>query len=219
MIQVLEKLFVKLAVILQTAQGWALALGLLLMEYFFADHAAVVWLVLAVTLMDAAWGIAVSVTHGQFTLSELMRLTVSKIAVYGCALAVFIGLDRVAGTELGTDVVGSAITLCEAWSMSASMLIMFPHIPVLQLLRKALTGEIANKLRIAPEEVEKAFCCTDSATDGTDANGNANGNANGDCDNVAAYKEERGENANETVNENANENEEEEEADKEQVGD
>ena len=34
------------------------------------------------------------------------------------------------------------------------MLIIFPHIAILQLLRKALTGEIANKLRITPEEVE-----------------------------------------------------------------
>ena len=34
------------------------------------------------------------------------------------------------------------------------MLIIFPHIAILQLLKKALTGEIANKLGVAPEEVE-----------------------------------------------------------------
>ncbi len=157
MLQILEKMITKLGAILQTLQGWVIALGLLLTEYFFADHATVVWLVLTVTLLDAVWGIAVSVSHGQFTLSELMRLTVAKIAVYGCALAVFIGLDKVTGTELGTDVVGSAIILCEGWSMCASMLILFPHIPVLQLLKKALTGEIATKLRINPEDVESAL--------------------------------------------------------------
>ncbi len=157
MIQVITKMFTKLSLILQTAQGWMIALGVFLAEYFFADHATVVWLVLTATLLDAVWGIAVSISHGQFTLSELMRLTVAKIAVYGCALAVFIGLDKVTGTELSTDIVGGAIILCETWSMLGSMLIIYPHIPVLQLLKKALTGEIANKLRITPEEVEEAL--------------------------------------------------------------
>lgn len=157
MIQIIEKLFSKLTAILQTVQGWAVAAGIFVAEYFFADHATVVWLVVAVTLMDAVWGVAVSVRHGQFTLSELLRLTIAKVAVYGCALAVFIGLDKVTGTELSTDVVGSAIILCEAWSMMGSMLIIYPRVPILQLLRKALTGEIANKLRITPEEVEDAL--------------------------------------------------------------
>lgn len=157
MIQVITKMFTKLSLILQTAQGWMIALGVFLAEYFFADHATVVWLVLTATLLDAVWGIAVSISHGQFTLSELMRLTVAKISVYGCALAVFIGLDKVTGSELSTDIVGGAIILCETWSMLGSMLIIYPHIPILQLLRKALTGEIANKLRITPEEVEEAL--------------------------------------------------------------
>ena len=174
MTEVLTKTLTKLSAILQTVQGWAIAAGIFLGEYFLTDHAGVVWLVLAVTLLDAAWGIAVSVTHGQFTLSELMRLTVSKIAVYGCALAVFIGLDKITSSELCTDIVGSAIVLCEAWSMSASMLILFPHIPVLQLLRKALTGEIANKLRTTPEEVEGVFNANENA------NENASEDANGD---------------------------------------
>lgn len=157
MLNIIEKIFIKLGAILQTVQGWVIALGLFLAEYFFADHATVVWLVLTATLLDAVWGIAVSISHGQFTLSELMRLTVAKIAVYGCALAVFIGLDKVTGTELSTDIVGGAIILCESWSMCASMLIIFPHIAILQLLKKALTGEIATKLRIEPEEVEKVL--------------------------------------------------------------
>ena len=154
MTQIIVKTITKLSAILQTVQGWAVAAGIFVAEYFFGDHATVVWLVLTATLLDAVWGIAVSISHGQFTLSELMRLTVAKIAVYGCALAVFIGLDKVTHTELTTDIVGGAIILCETWSMLGSMLILYPHIPILQLLRKALTGEIANKLGVAPEEVE-----------------------------------------------------------------
>lgn len=155
MTHTIAKIFIKLFMILHTAEGWLAALVLAAGEYFFGSHASVVWLVLVATLLDAVWGIAVSVSRGQFTLSGLMRLTVAKIAVYGCALTIFIGLDRMADTELTTSVVGSMIVLCEAWSMSASMLILFPHIPLLRLLRKALTGEIATKLRLTPEEVEE----------------------------------------------------------------
>ena len=157
MIEIIQKLVSKFGSILHTVQGRIITAGIFLAEYFFADHATVVWLVLTATLLDAVWGIAVSISHGQFTLSELMRLTVAKIAVYGCALAVFIGLDKVTHTELTTDIVGGAIILCESWSMCASMLIIFPHIAILQLLKKALTGEIATKLRISPEEVEEAL--------------------------------------------------------------
>jgi hypothetical protein len=157
MLNIIEKIFIKLGAILQTVQGWAIALGLFLAEYFFGSHAAIVWLVLVVTTMDAVWGVAVSVKHGQFTLSELLRLTIAKYAVYGCAMAVFIGLDRLVGTEITATAVGIAIVLVEFWSTCGSMLILFPNMAVLQLLRKALTGEIAAKLRIEPDEVEKVL--------------------------------------------------------------
>lgn len=182
MIQVFEKLFTKLSVILQTLQGWLLALGIFLAEYFFATHGTVVKAVLIVTILDAVWGIAVSIKRGEFTLSELMRLTVAKIAVYGSALAAFIQIDIVANTELCTDIVSIPILLCESWSMAGSMLIINPQMPILRLLKKALTGEIANKLRMTPEEVEQVFAETKSAnkTANKTANGNANGNANED---------------------------------------
>lgn len=143
----------KLCGCLQTVQGWLIGLGVACVDYF-AGHAFVVFLVLAVTLMDAGWGIAVSVRQGIFTLSELMRLTIDKIAVYGCALFVFVGLDKFAETTVTASIVGAAIVLVEFWSSCGSMLILYPHIPLLRLLRKALTGEIAAKLHVKPEEVE-----------------------------------------------------------------
>ena len=106
------------------------------------------------TLMDACWGIAVSVHRGQFTLSELARLTIAKLAVYGCALFFFVSLDRVADTVFSTSIVGAAIAAVEFWSSCGSMLILFPNFLFLRLLRKALTGEIASKLNISEEEVK-----------------------------------------------------------------
>ena len=45
----------------------------------------------------------------------------------------------------------------ELWSTAASMLICFPNMPFLQLLKKALVGEIASKLNVKPEDVEAAL--------------------------------------------------------------
>lgn len=153
MFEVLEKLFTKLDMILQTGWGWTLAISLFFAEYF-AGHKFVIWLVVCVTLMDAAWGVAVSMKRGRFTKSELLRLTIDKLAVYGCAMFVFVGIDKIVDTTLSASVVGAAIVLVEFWSSCASMLILFPHIAFLRLLKKALTGEIANKLNIDENDVD-----------------------------------------------------------------
>lgn len=144
----------RLVALLQTLHGWMVMLGIFFLDYI-AGHEFSVCLVVAVTLMDACWGIAVSLKRGKFALSELARLTVAKFAVYGCALLTFIGIDKIADTELVTSVVAAAITLVELWSACGSMLIIFPSMPALKLLRKALTGEIASKLHVEPEEVEQ----------------------------------------------------------------
>lgn len=152
----LEHIVDKLLSILHTVQGWIVA-GVLFLLDFIAGHELAVGLVVAVTLMDAIWGITVSIKRKKFALSELARLTVGKLAVYGCAMLAFIGLDKMIGMTLTASVIGAAITLVELWSASASMLILFPNFLFLKLLRKALTGEIASKLGVEPEEVEKVL--------------------------------------------------------------
>ena len=49
------------------------------------------------------------------------------------------------------------IILVELFSTAASMLICFPNMPFLKLLKKALVGEIASKMNIKTEDVEKAL--------------------------------------------------------------
>jgi len=157
MTQIIIKTLTKLGAILQTVQGWVIALGLFLAEYFFADHAIVVKAVLIAILLDAVWGISASIKQGKFALSELMRQTVAKIAIYGSALAALIQVDKVASTTLCTTVVSIPILVCEIWSMAGSMLIVKPDMPFLRLFKTVLKGEIANKLGVAPEEVEEAL--------------------------------------------------------------
>ena len=64
----------------------------------------------------------------------------------------------------GTD---AEITLVELWSASASMLILFPNFLFLKLLKKALTGEIADKLGIDPSQVEEVLADSRRASDAT----------------------------------------------------
>lgn len=157
-IEVLKHCLTKLECIIRSVYGWILALTMLIVEYF-SDHAFVVFLVIATTVMDAIWGVTVSVKEKRFTLSELMRNTIGKLAVYGCALFVFIGLDKFIDSTVSAKIVGAAIAMVELWSSSASMLIIFPDFPFLKLISKALTGEIASKLNISPEEVADALEC------------------------------------------------------------
>lgn len=146
----------KLTALVQTAYGWLLAFITVIIDYF-SPHAVVLQLVVAATILDAIWGIAVSVKEGKFTLSELMRNTVGKLTVYGSALFVFVGLDLFTESTISTKIVGAVIMLVELWSSSASMLILYPDFPFLRLFQKALQGEIASKLNIPVEEVQEAL--------------------------------------------------------------
>lgn len=144
----------KLGSILSNGWGWLLGIGLAFLDYF-AGHSFVVFLVAAATLIDAVWGIAVSIHNGQFTKSELARLTFAKLIVYGCVLFVFIGIDKMIDSTITASVIGAAIVLVECWSSCASMLILYPRFLFLRLLKKALLGEIASKLNITEEEVKE----------------------------------------------------------------
>lgn len=141
----------RLASILQSKRGWLVGGGIAVSEYF-AGHGFTVFMVVAVTLMDAFWGIVVAYKRGEFTLSGLARLTIAKLAVYGSCLFVFIGLDKFIDSVLTASIVGAAIVLVEFWSSCASMLILFPNFLFLRLMKKALIGEIASKLHISEEE-------------------------------------------------------------------
>lgn len=132
----IEKILDKLQSILHTLAGWVVAILLFLADYI-VGHELAVGLVVAVTLMDAVWGITVSIKKKRFALSELARLTIGKLAVYGCALLTFIGLDKMIGMVLSASIVSAAICLVELWSASASMLILFPNFFFLKLFKKA----------------------------------------------------------------------------------
>ena len=74
-------------------------------------------------------------------------------------ILIFIFIDKLIGVSNGltTSVICICIILVELFSTAASMLICFPNMPFLKLLKKALVGEIASKMNIKTEDVEKAL--------------------------------------------------------------
>ena len=152
------KVFAKLADIFSTFWGWFLAI-FIGVGNFFAGHIGIINIVLFAVVIDAFWGIFVSVKQGKFVLSELARLSISKLLVYGCVLALFIAIDKMLGGSLvvTSTIVATLIVLVEAWSTLASMMIVYPNMAFLRLLRKVLKGEIASKLNVTEEEVDNYF--------------------------------------------------------------
>ena len=154
----IEHFLNKLLEVLSTAWGWLMFVGLVVMNFIVGYEKMVGFTVMAIVL-DAVWGIAASLIQRRFALSELARDTFSKLAVYGTAVFAFILIDKLVGASAGltTSIICIGIILVELWSMSASMLICFPHMPFLNILKKALAGEIASKLNVKPEDVAEAL--------------------------------------------------------------
>lgn len=157
--RILQSVWLKQLDVVQSPGGWFAGLGLFVVDALTGGK-LVIYTVVIASIIDLACGIAVSQKKKQFTLSELMRNTVEKLAVYGAVLLAFLCLDKVLAVETSLEVsitsglVGAVITMSEAWSFSASLLILFPKNSFLRLMQKALTGEIAKKLGCEPEEVE-----------------------------------------------------------------
>lgn len=138
--------------------GWFAGLLLFMCEAL-SGGMLIIYVVTIASCVDLICGIAVSLKRKSFTRSELIRQTVEKLAVYGFVLLVFLCIDHLveAGTaielSLTAGVVGIVMSLAEAVSFSASLLILFPGNAFLRLMQKALTGEIARKLGVEEEEV------------------------------------------------------------------
>lgn len=155
---VIESVLTKLSEALTTVHGWAIALSIVIAN-FFAGYQLVLLGIMAAVAFDALFGIWVARRQGKFILSELLRATLFKLMVYLNLIVVFVFVDKFAGvggveTKITTMIVATAICLAEAWSSIGNALIIKPDFPFLRMFRKALTGEIARKLDVAPQDVE-----------------------------------------------------------------
>lgn len=126
---------------------------------FFASEKYAFTIVLVAVVLDAVFGIMVSVRNGKFALSKLGRVTTFKIVSYGASLVLVFMLEKLAHDTgfFGVKVVAAWAVACEFWSMSASILIIWPEAAFFRIMRRHLKGEMAAKLGtdlndILPEE-------------------------------------------------------------------
>lgn len=155
---ILEHFLAKLQEILSTVWGW-ISFAVLFGVDCISGHGTAIGIALIAIIMDAIWGIASSIKQRKFARSELARDTLGKIAVYGCAILAFSCIDKLLGIHNGltTNIICALIVLVEFWSTMGSMLICFPKMPFLRIVKFALIGEIANKLGVNEDDVKRAL--------------------------------------------------------------
>lgn len=130
-----------------TIWGWVLAIITFFTNLITPEWYSFTVVIIAICL-DAFFGIVVSVKNKKFALSKLMRVTSFKIASYGAGLLIFLLIEKLAHDTgfIGVKIAAAWATACEFWSMSASILIIWPDAYFFRILRKQLKGEIENKL-------------------------------------------------------------------------
>lgn len=130
-----------------TLYGWMLALTLNVFTFFAPEKYAFTVVFVAI-FFDAVFGTWASIKTGKFILSKLGRATMVKVIAYGSALVIIFMVEKMAheGSFIGVRVAAAWAAACEFWSMSGSVLILWPDAPFFKLLRNQLKGEIAAKL-------------------------------------------------------------------------
>jgi len=137
-----------------TLWGWILILFSALWAFVKPEAFAFAVVAIAV-LMDLVWGIASAVKRKQFILSESLRETFKKVAIYGSSLLTVYAIERILREDwlVVTRVLCVFAAACELISASASMLIVKPDMIFLRLFRLQLKGEIAKKLGIDTDKI------------------------------------------------------------------
>lgn len=133
--------------LMTSTYGWLLAVISAVGTFFAPEKLSFLFVAVAI-LLDALFGIMVSASLGKFMLSKLMRVTFFKFTAYGAALAVWFMIETLAhdSNYIAVKVVAGYALACEFWSMSASILILWPEATFFKILRRYLKGEIAAKL-------------------------------------------------------------------------
>lgn len=144
----MEKVIIQLNNALSTAYGWMLAMVSTLIAFVTPEKVSFL-VVGGAILADLFWGIVASVKQKKFILSVTFRETFKKIGVYSFALMGAMAIESIThseGTFIAVRTVAILASVCEFWSMSASMLIVYPNMPFLKLMRWQLKGEIESKV-------------------------------------------------------------------------
>ena len=157
MIAVLSNIGVSITSILASVYGKLIVLIVLIGTYF-ASIAGMVHIMIALVMVDAFFGIAVTVRKKGvgYIVSSRLRSTLYKMFFYLIFLIfTFLVEFQITGVDCVTPkLIFALIAGVELWSISANALILTPNFPFLRIFKKYLASEISKKLSIPPKEVK-----------------------------------------------------------------
>lgn len=151
--------FDKVLCALHSVYGWLLGVLIFTLNLLLGYKEAL-GTVLVCVLLDTLWGICAQVKQKRFILSELGRnKMLTKWGFYLSLILAFVFMEMMLGLDSHLSVIAICTYIClvEVWSMSASVLIIYPRMPFLRLFQKFLEGEIASKMGCSAEEVTAAL--------------------------------------------------------------
>ena len=153
---VLANIGASLASVLATLYGRFIVLIVFLGAYF-ASISGMVHIMLLLVMIDAFFGIAVTVKKKGVgsVVSNRLRSTLYKMFFYLLFLVfTFLVEFQITGIDCITPkIIFALISGVELWSIAANALILTPNLPFLRIFKKYLSREISKKLDISPEEV------------------------------------------------------------------
>ena len=146
-IPIVERIGVKLQVILGQTWGWILAATAFMLNFIAPVKYAFMAMGVAV-IADLVFGIVSARKQRKFLLSQSGRDTPAKIIVYfGFMLVVYVTERIFADDQALITKAGCALAcVCELWSMLGSALIIWPRMLFPKLLKLQLKGEVESKL-------------------------------------------------------------------------
>lgn len=157
MIAVLSNIGVSITSILESVYGKLIVLIVFIGAYF-ASIAGMIHVMIALVVVDAVFGIAVTVKKkgAGCIISSRLRNTLYKMFFYLLFLVLtFLVEFQITGVDCYTPKIIFAIMAgVELWSISANALILSPDFPFLRMFKKYLSAEISKKLSMTPDEVE-----------------------------------------------------------------
>lgn len=124
-------MFVKLENVASSLTGWAVATAATVYTFFMPEIYAF-GVVFVAIMLDAFFGLTVALSKRKdFVLSKLGRITLFKISAYMATLILVFMIEKLAHDNgfIGVKIAAGWAAACEFWSMSASILIIWPDAP------------------------------------------------------------------------------------------
>ena len=146
-VPIVERIGVKLQVVLGQSWGWVLSAGAFLLSFMAPVKYAFAAMGVAV-VADLLFGMVSAWKQRKFLLSQSGRDTPAKVVVYFGFMLVVYTTERIfADDQALITKAGCALAcVCELWSMLGSALIIWPNMLFPKLLKLQLKGEVEAKL-------------------------------------------------------------------------